>query len=65
MMKLICSGSARGFVRAISLGLKQLFHDVGDDSVFAVLLEGLIVRDVNADPVCDIGIPKSHLERGS
>ena len=60
-MRLICSGSARGFIRVISFRLKQLFQDVGDNSIFIILLEGLAVRNVNADPVFDPGTLKSHL----
>ena len=64
VMRLICSGSARGFVRAISLRLEQVFHDVGDNSIFAVLRKGLTVRNVDADPVFDLCTLESHLEKG-
>jgi len=62
-MRLICSGSARRFIRANSLGLKQLFHDVGNNSIFALLLEGLTIRDMNTDPVLDLGTLKSHIRK--
>jgi len=61
-MRLICSGSARGFICAISVRLKQVFHDVGDNSIFALLLGGLAIWNMNADPVFDPGTLKSHLE---
>ena len=64
-MRLICSRSARGFIHAISLRLEQLFHDVGDNSILAVLFEGLTVGNMDADPIFDLGTLKSHLKRGN
>ena len=61
MVRLICSGGAWGFTRASPLGLKQVVHDVCDNSIFVVLLEGLTIGNVNANPILDLGTLKTHL----
>jgi len=63
VMRLICSGNARGFICAIPVGLKQVFHDVGDNSIFTLLLGGLAIWNMNADPVFDPGTLKSHVRK--
>ena len=62
--RLICPRSARSFIYAISLRLEQLFHDVCHNGIFALLLDRLTIRDVNTDPVFDLGTLEPHLETG-
>ena len=63
VVKSIWSGGSRGFTRTSPLGLEQLVHDVCDNSILTLLLEGLTIGDVNADPVFDLGTLKTHLEK--
>ena len=65
VVRLIWTGSGRGFTCTSPLGLEQLIHDVCDNSIFAILFEGLTIGDVNADPIFDLGTIKTHLERGT
>ena len=65
MVRLICSGSSRHFIRAISFGLKQIIHDISNNGIFALLFVGLTIWNMNANPVFDLGTLKTHLERGT